>query len=135
MVSKTFKATDRELQSASDFLEAQAELLEFSPKASMQILMALEELFVNVCHYAYDESSPGDITINVETEDNKLSVTLIDDGPMYNPLLKEDPDTTLDASDRPIGGLGIFLVKKTMDETSYRYENNQNIFTFVKNKD
>lgn len=135
MVSKTFKATDQELPNASNFVEEQAELLGLNAKAVMQVLVALEEMFVNVCHYAYDQSDPGDITIDVDISDDKLSVTLIDDGPMYDPLSKEDPDVTLDVAERPIGGLGIFLVKKTMDETAYKYVNNQNNFTFVKNKE
>lgn len=135
MVSKTFKATDQELPNASSFVEEQAELLGLNAKAVMQVLVALEEMFVNVCHYAYDQSDPGDITIDVDISDDKLSVTLIDDGPMYDPLSKEDPDVTLDVAERPIGGLGIFLVKKTMDETAYKYVNNQNNFTFVKNKE
>lgn len=135
MVVKTFKATDQELTAASRLVEEQAEALDLNAKASMQVLVALEEMFVNVCHYAYDSSNPGDITLEVDTSDNKLSVTLIDDGPMYDPLAKADPDTTLAVSERPIGGLGIFLVKKTMDETSYKYENNQNRFTFAKYKE
>lgn len=135
MVSKTFKAIDEELPKASEFVEEQTELLKLNAKVTMQVLLALEEAFINVCHYAYDLSKPGDVTVDVDISDNKLSVTLIDDGMQYNPLEKKDPDITLDASDRPIGGLGIFLVKKTMDETSYCYKNNQNRFTFIKYKE
>lgn len=96
-------------------------------KIQMQIEVAVEELFVNIAQYAYDRED-GMVTIRVEDQEDPAAVviTFLDHGTPYNPLEKKDPDVTLSAEERQIGGLGIFLVKKTMDQVDYRYENGQN---------
>ncbi|MGN0342746.1 MAG: ATP-binding protein [Roseburia sp.] len=96
-------------------------------KIQMQIEVAVEEIFVNIAQYAYDREN-GMVTIRVEDQEAPPAVviTFLDQGTPYNPLEKEDPDVTLSAEERQIGGLGIFLVKKTMDQVDYRYENGQN---------
>ena len=99
-----------------------------------QLNIAVEEIFVNIAHYAYTPGK-GDATVRVETDkkNRSISVTFTDRGIPYNPLEKADPDTTLSAEERQIGGLGIFMVKKSMDAMEYRREDGMNILTIRKN--
>lgn len=100
-------------------------------KAQMQIEVALEELFVNIAHYAYTKGT-GEATIRVNITPEFIEITLIDSGIPYDPLKKPDPDVTLSAHDRPIGGLGIFMTKKLMDDVSYEYKDGKNHLTIKK---
>ena len=102
-------------------------------KAQMQISIAVEEIFINIASYAYAPGT-GKATIRVEiTEDPSTAViTFIDRGIPYNPLAKQDPDVTLPAEERDIGGLGIFMAKEIMDEESYEYKDGRNILTLTK---
>ena len=99
----------------------------------MKIDVAVEELFVNIASYAYAPGS-GSATVRMEVEENPKTVviTFVDRGVHYDPLAKEDPDVTLSINDREIGGLGIFMVKKSMDDMIYAYENGQNVLTIRK---
>ncbi|MBO6164504.1 MAG: SpoIIE family protein phosphatase [Lachnospiraceae bacterium] len=100
-----------------------------SMKTQMLVEVSIEELFVNIAHYAYPEGNGwAQIRARVE-EDNTAVITLIDGGIPYDPLAKEDPDVTLSAEEREIGGLGIFMAKKNMDEMTYKYEDGKNILT------
>lgn len=100
-------------------------------KVQMQIDVALEELFVNIAHYAYpDKDGSAKICVSVSSE--YAEITLIDSGIPYDPLSKPDPDITLDAQERPIGGLGIFMTKKLMDDISYEYRDGRNVLTLKK---
>lgn len=100
----------------------------------MQIDIAIDELFGNIAHYAYNPDI-GSATVRVEVKENPLAVivTFIDHGVQYDPLATEDPDTTLSTEERKIGGLGIYIVKKSMDEITYEYKDGQNILTIKKN--
>lgn len=100
----------------------------------MQIDLAVEEIFVNIANYAYHPEK-GNAILRVEVSEAPVQVTLtfLDSGKPYDPLAKEDPDVTLSAEDRKIGGLGIFLVKQTMDDVTYEYKDGQNILTLKKN--
>ena len=100
----------------------------------MQIDVAVDELFGNIAHYAYGTGT-GPVTVRVETltEPPGARITFIDQGVPYDPLAKEDPDVTLSAKERKIGGLGIFLVKKSMDDVAYEYKDGQNILRIRKN--
>lgn len=108
--------------------------------AAMKISVALEEMFVNVAHYAYTDTDvpEEDRTVTVRFEDVQVNgsagikITLSDHGKPYDPLAKEDPDTTLSADVRPIGGLGIFMVKKSMDNVSYDNIDGFNTFSMEK---
>jgi anti-sigma regulatory factor (Ser/Thr protein kinase) len=104
-----------------------------SMKVQMQIDIAVEEIFVNIAHYTYTPGA-GDAVLRVELQENPrtVSITFEDRGVPYDPLAKEDPDVTLDAEERQIGGLGIYMVKKSMDEVKYRHEDGKNILTLVK---
>ena len=122
------------LDEVISFVDSQLENIECSMKAQMQIDIAVEEIFVNIANYAYNPDV-GDATIRVEVSDDPLTVTItfLDHGKPYDPLAKEDPDVTLSAEERDIGGLGIFIAKKSMDDIRYEYKDGQNILTIEKN--
>ena len=133
MAEITLAATVENINAATDFVAEKLEEMGCAMKAQMQISIAVDELFANIANYAYPDGQ-GQATVRVDqSEDGKRAViTFIDSGIPYNPLEKEDPDTTLSAEDRPIGGLGIFMVKKSMDAVTYEYKNGQNILTIKK---
>ena len=98
------------------------------------IQIAVEEVFVNIASYAYDsdKGSDGEITVSVSVTPEKLVIEFEDSGTPYNPLAEADPDTSLSADEREIGGLGVFMVKKMMDDVRYRHEGGKNILTLEK---
>ena len=101
-------------------------------KTQMQIDVAVEEVYVNIVHYAYAPGT-GSAEIRVETQpDRVVAITFIDWGMPYDPLKKPDPDITLSEKERPIGGLGVYMVKKSMDKMDYNYENGANTLTIYK---
>ena len=122
------------LQKVIDFVDGELEKLDCPIKVQMQIDIAVEELFVNIAKYAYNPQI-GHATVRVEIEEDPLAIiiTFIDQGVPYDPLAKPDPDITLSAEERGIGGLGIFMVKKSMDDIDYEYRDGQNILKIRKN--
>ena len=133
MTNKTFPAKIESLNEFLGFVEETLEGLECPMKIQMAICVAMEEVFVNVAHYAYPESC-GDMTLHIGFDDVSRTITfrMADKGVPFDPLKKPDPDITLSAEEREIGGLGIFIAKKTMDSLSYSYENGENILTMIK---
>ncbi len=133
MKELTIEAKVENLDEVLAFVDEFLETLDCPPKAQMQVDVAVEELFVNVAKYAY-APAVGSVTIQLAAlEDNsEVSVTLIDRGVPYDPLAKKDPDVTLSAQERQIGGLGIYMVKKSMDGMEYRREDGCNILTIHK---
>ena len=133
MKELTIAATVENIETVTDFVNEQLEALDCPVKAQMQIDIAIDELFGNIAHYAYNPDV-GDATVRVEVTEEPLSViiTFIDGGVPYDPLASAAPDITLSAEERAIGGLGIFMVKKTMDEITYRYEGGKNILSIRK---
>ncbi|MBR3149075.1 MAG: SpoIIE family protein phosphatase [Eubacterium sp.] len=129
--SLTVDATNENLHTVTEFVDAFLEENGCSMKTQMSIDLSLEEAFVNVANYAYGDET-GKATIELTIDGREVSITLTDSGTPYNPLEKADPDTSLSADEREIGGLGIFLVKKNMDSVSYVYENDKNILTMKK---
>ena len=122
------------LEKVQEFVDSELEKHDCPIKAQTQIDIAIEELFVNIANYAYAPET-GNATIRVdvqEGESHSVSITLIDEGVPYNPLAKPDPDVTLSAEERPIGGLGIYMVKKSMDNVTYEYRDGKNILTIEK---
>ena len=102
-----------------------------SIKIAMDI--AVEEIFVNIANYAYgDKKGMATITVEFFKDPNAIKVVFEDSGTPYNPLQKPDPDVTLSSEERQIGGLGVYMVKKSMDEMTYEYEDGKNILTIVK---
>ena len=134
MKELTIAATVENIETVTDFVNEQLEALDCPMKAQMQIDIAIDELFGNIAHYAYNPEI-GKATVRVEVIEDPLAVTItfIDNGVPYDPLAKEDPDTTLSAEERKIGGLGIYMVKKSMDEIAYEYKDGQNILKIKKN--
>ena len=133
MKELTIAATVENIETVTEFVNEQLEALDCPMKAQIQIDIAIDELFGNIAHYAYNPDI-GQATVRVEVVEDPLSVviTFIDNGVPYDPLVKEDPDITLSAEEREIGGLGIFMVKKTMDEITYEYKDGQNILKIKK---
>ena len=122
------------LDQVIEFVDEQLEEFECSPKTQMQVELAVEEIFVNIANYAYPPGSgKAWISTGISEDGSKLTIVFKDSGVQYDPLAKPDPDITLSASDRNIGGLGIFMTKKSMDDISYEYKDNKNILTLKKN--
>ena len=134
MKELTVEAKTTNIEAVTDFVNEQLEALDCPMKAQMQIDIAIDELFGNIAHYAYNPEI-GQATVRVEVVKDPLSVviTFIDNGMPYDPLAKADPDTTLSAEERDIGGLGIYMVKKSMDDITYEYKDGQNILKIKKN--
>ncbi len=126
-------ADKNNLEKVLAFVDEQLEIHDCPPKAQMQVDVAVEELFVNIANYAYSPEIGGAI-VRVEIKEHPLSVeiTFIDNGVPYDPLAKPDPDVTLSAEEREIGGLGIYMVKKSMDNISYEYKEGRNILKIEK---
>lgn len=132
MTRQVFPAKTESLDDAIAFVEETLETLDCPMKATMQITVCVEEMFMNVANYAYGDGE-GEVALALESNGRGVAITLTDRGMPFDPLAKSDPDVTLSAEERDIGGLGIFMVKKSMDEVAYRRENDQNIFTMTKN--
>lgn len=129
----TVDATIDNVQTITDFVDERLEEMNCPVKAQMQINIVIDELCSNVARYAYSDKT-GKVTVSVDTVDKPMKVwlTFIDEGVPYNPLAKEDPDITLSAEERKIGGLGIYMVKKMMDDFRYEYKDGKNIVTVCK---
>ena len=129
----TLPAIIENIGTATDFMNEVLERACCPVRAQLQLAVALDELMSNVARYAYMPGT-GDITVSVEILDDprRAVLTLTDSGFPYDPLLKPPPDTTLSADERQIGGLGIFIVKKTMDSMRYEYRDGKNIVTIEK---
>ncbi|WP_026663166.1 ATP-binding protein [Butyrivibrio proteoclasticus] len=132
MEKLTVEATKENLIAVNEFVETNLEKIDCPMKAMMQINVAVEEIYINIASYAYgDASGQAEILLDTDTP-GQVSIVFKDSGTPYDPLAKEDPDITLSAEERGIGGLGIFMVKKSMDDVKYRYEDGKNILTLIK---
>ena len=136
MPVKIFEATDENLEAVNDFIHEQIKPFSCQSQTLFQIDLAVEEIFVNISHYAYSPDK-GTVQIDCSVEKTsdapaKLTVSFTDRGKAFNPLAKPNPDITLSVEEREIGGLGIFLTKKYMDSVLYERKDNQNILTFTK---
>ena len=131
MTEREFAATDESLEAVTAFVEEELDKADCPIKYAMLISVAIEEIFVNIAHYAY-EGKQGDMTLGISNDGGVVTFVFTDSGVPFDPLAREDPDITLSAEDRKIGGLGIYMVKQTMDDVSYRYEDGKNILTLVK---
>ena len=133
MTYKTFPAKTESLSDVLGFVDQMLDSFECPMKIQMAVCVAIEEVFVNVAHYAYGEGQ-GDMRLGIGFDEESRTVTfhMTDKGVPFDPLQKPDPDITLSAEDREVGGLGIFIAKKTMDSISYAYENGENVLTMTK---
>ena len=133
MKELTVNAVVENIPSVTAFIDEQLEALDCPMKAQMQIDVAIDELFSNIARYAYPDG-PGEATVGFAFDEAErvCSVVFSDKGLPFNPLAQQEPDVNQPVSERPIGGLGIFLVKKTMDSVDYRREDGRNILTIQK---
>ena len=115
----------------AEFMETEMEKFEISPKISMKMLIAIDEIYSNIVRY----SGATEAIVSIKKSDNTLKLQFKDNGKPYNPLDSKEPDITASAEDRSIGGLGIFMVKKMLDRVEYKYVDNYNILTLTKNLD
>ena len=130
---KLDEATLDRLTDVMSFIDGILECLDCPMRAQMQIDVAVEEIYVNIASYAYTPGTgPACLQVELREDPRTLLITFIDSGVPYDPLAKPDPDISLPASERQIGGLGIFMVKKTMDDMIYEYRDGQNVLTLVK---
>ena len=130
-MEKSFPAAEARLKDVLAFAEEQLEGLDVSPRISMQVAVTLEELFINVAHYAYP-GGVGEATLAIDRDGDTLRFALTDEGLPFDPTARDDPDISVPAEQRSIGGLGIFMVKKMMDSFSYAREGNRNVVRFSK---
>ncbi len=130
----TLDATIENIEKVTEFVNKELAGFDCPPKAKAEIDIVIDELFSNIANYAYNPEV-GEATIKVEVEDNPQAVilTFMDKGVPYNPLAKEDPNTKLSIEERDVGGLGIFMVKKSMDSIDYEYKDGHNILKIKKN--
>lgn len=126
-----FPAKAEYLGAAIAFIEEELRLAGYDEKILVKMSIASEELFVNVCNYGYPDSQ-GDVEVSVLRTDDSFNVTFSDNGVPFNPLEHEDIDIHSSIEERPVGGLGIIMVKKWADEVIYRYENGKNNVTISK---
>lgn len=133
MMELTVPAALEELEHVQEFVEQALEEQGGSMKIQMQISIAVEEIYVNIARYAYHPEI-GQATVRCAVGGNPLQVTIqfLDSGKPFDPLAKPDADTTLSAEERDIGGLGILMVKKSMDDVVYEYRDGCNILTLMK---
>lgn len=116
----------------SAWLEARLEPLNPSPKARRQLLVAADEILTNVATYAYPPDAPGELQVSLRHADGTLSLTFADCGVPYDPLSAPPPDLSLPLAERAPGGLGLFIVRKTMDAVAYRRDGDRNLLTLTK---
>ena len=143
-MKKTFEceATIENLEKVMGFVEGELEALEWNHARILQISLAVEEIYVNIAHYAYGkldergkpipDTGTGPMELDMEADGGQVYLTFKDKGIPYNPLERQDPDITLSVEDRDIGGYGIFMVKKAMDEVLYDHKDGKNILTLMK---
>ena len=135
MVERIFPAEPEQLEPVQRFVEEQIERYDCSARVRFQLDVAVEEIFINIAKYAYRPGQAGQAAVRCCVGGDPLQVTIQfqDQGVPFNPLAKEDADITLTAQERQIGGLGILMVKKSMDAVRYSYEDGKNILTIQKN--
>ena len=133
MINQTFPAKVEALSDVLGFVEQTLEDCGCPMKIQIAVSVAIEEVFVNIAGYAYGDGE-GDMTLGIDFDEETREITfrMTDKGVPFDPLQNPDPDITLSAEEREIGGLGIFITKKTMNEIRYAYENGENILTMVK---
>ena len=129
----TVEARDEQLAVVQDFVQELLDSAGVSLKAQMQISIAVEEIFVNISHYAYTPNI-GSATIRIRITENPPELMMIfrDRGIPYDPTKAESPDLSLPAAEREVGGLGIYMTKQLVDKVSYEYHDGQNILTLLR---
>lgn len=125
MSKLSFPAIPSQIEQIIDQIMTAPEVVSVPEEMLFTLRLAVEELVANVVNYAYTNEE-GNLEVDIIVKDNQLSITFIDHGVPFNPLVQNDPDVTLSAEDRQIGGLGIFLVKQVMDSVEYYFVDGKN---------
>ena len=129
----TLEAVPENIPEVTAFVDGELEARECGMKAQMQIDVAIDEIFSNIAYYAYaPEKGKATVRFDYDEATRTAEITFIDTGMAFNPLERPEPDVQASLEARQVGGLGIFLVRKTMDAVRYRRENGQNILTLSK---
>lgn len=129
---RKFAASEKQLEEVTSYVEQVLEEGGCPAKTAMQISVCAEEIFVNIAKYAYTEREEN-VSLGIKCEEGQVIMRFTDHGVPYDPLSRKDPDVKLSTEQREIGGLGIYIVKKTMDDVQYKYQNGKNILTLKKN--
>lgn len=130
---RVFPADVDALPEVQGFLEGLLEQLACPMKTQIAVSVAIEEIFVNIAHYAYPEGGgTAEVGFAFDPESRTATFVFRDQGIPFDPLQQELPDLTLSVEERGIGGLGILITRKTMDSVTYRYENGENVLTMQK---
>lgn len=133
MVKRIFTADTGKMNEVQDFVAGCIKDAAADEMVMTQITLAVEEVFVNIASYAYpDSSGDAEVFVELKTDPPAVQICFADSGIPFDPLKAEAPDLTLSAEERPIGGMGIFLVRELMDDVRYRYEGGKNILSFEK---
>ncbi len=122
----------KEISSLAEKIEELAEEWEISPALAMNMNLVIEEAVSNIIFYAFADKYKHKIKISVSTDNKTLTISITDDGIPFNPLEQQQPDIKLPAEERPVGGLGIFLISQIMDEMQYNRKGNENRLTLKK---
>ena len=129
----TVPAEAAALETVNAFIQEKLESINCPKRAKMQMMLAVEEIFVNISSYAYHpEVGQAEVGVDIDGDPPTVTIRFLDQGRPFNPLEKPAADITLSAQEREIGGLGILLVKKIMDQVDYAYENGKNILIIKK---
>jgi anti-sigma regulatory factor (Ser/Thr protein kinase) len=129
----SIEATIENLEKVEEFIDENLDKCNFYKKRMSQIKISVEEIYVNIAHYAYSPNTGmAKISVDINQDDKYMEIVFIDQGKPYNPLEKKDPDVKLKVSERQMGGLGIYMTKKLMDDISYEYKDGQNILRIKK---
>ena len=128
------KADRNNLLKVQAFIDEQLEAADCPMATQIAIDVAVEELFINIASYAYGgKAETAAVQVTIHRDPLSAEITFIDSGKQYDPLANPDPDVTLPARERKKGGLGIFMVKNSMDDLKYAYKDGQNVLTMIKN--
>ena len=133
-MKKRFNAEKENLQDLIKFVHRNIDSY-VDEKTISKIELVIEEIFINIVNYAYKDEEEKAVCVDIRKDNQKMIITFEDNGIPFNPLDNEDPDIRLNAEERQIGGLGIYLVKKIMDDVKYLYKENKNILIIEKNID
>ncbi len=131
MKQMNVEAVVQNIDPVTEFIGEELKAHGCSDRALLQVAVAVDEIFGNIAHYAYAEEK-GDVNVRVDVKDGFAEIIFTDEGVPFNPLKSEEPDVSLSAEERDIGGLGIFLVKKTMDNLEYEHKDGRNILKLTK---
>ena len=133
MKELTVEAIVEQIETVTEFVNAELEKLDCPMKARIQLDIAIDEIVSNIAYYAYGEKT-GSVTVRIEAlqKENGVQLMFLDSGVPYDPLTRQDPDISAEIEERKEGGLGIFLVRKTMDDMKFEYKDGQNCLTIRK---